>query len=85
MSTHGEPHSASTDADENMAAFEAGLQRMKADLRCRHPELFDEAGELRVEEAMRLIRQRTGGKRRLSGTEFLKLVGQSSKRRADAS
>lgn len=85
MSIHDEPQSKATDVDEGMAAWEAGVQRMKAELQARHPELFDEAGELRVKEAMRQIRQRTGGKRRLSGTEFLELIEQSSKRRADAS
>jgi hypothetical protein len=85
MSTHREPQRAPTESDENMAAWEAGVQRMKADLQSRFPELFDEAGELRTKEAMRLILQRTGGKRRLSGTEFLELMGQAPKPRADAS
>jgi hypothetical protein len=79
MSTHREPQSAATEADENMAAWEAGLARIEADLRARFPELFDESGDLIMERAMSLIRQRTGGKTEFTGTEFLELMGQRPK------
>lgn len=84
MSTHRDPQSVSTESDENMAAWEAGVQRMKADLQSRFPELFDESGELRTKEAMRLILQRTGGKRLLTDSELFALMEQRPSRQADA-
>ena len=84
MSTHREPQSATSESDENMAAWEAGLARIDADLRARFPELFDESGALVMERAMSLIRQRTGGKTEFTGSEFLELMGQRSKREANA-
>ena len=83
MSTHRDPQSAPSESDENMAAWEAGVQRMKETLRERRPDLFDEAGELRVEEAMRLLRQMADDKG-LTTAELLDLAAQGLRRQADA-
>jgi hypothetical protein len=63
MSTHREPQSAATEAEENMAAFEAGLARIEADFRARLPEFFDEwkgfaglAGAGRRQDGIDLVR-----------------------------
>ena len=72
------------EADENMAAWEAGVARIKADLQARMPEFFDEAGELRSEEVMKVILQRTGGRRSLTGAEFLDLMRNRSAHTVDA-
>jgi len=67
-----------------MAAWEAGVERMKAELQARHPELFDETGELMTEKAMELLRQAAEDR----GLTFTELVLQSSRnfpRRANAS
>ena len=85
MSTHRDPQSAPTEADENLAAWEAGIQRLKAELQSRHPELFDESGELIMERAMELFRQRTNGQRTFTRAEFIALTGGGASRRADAS
>jgi hypothetical protein len=85
MSTHREPQSAPTESDENLAAWEAGVQRMKADLQSRFPELFDESGELIMERAMELFRRGTNGKRTFTRAEFIALTEGGASRRADAS
>jgi hypothetical protein len=84
MSTHREPHNAATELDDDMAAFEAGLARIEADLRARHPELFDESGELRTREVMRLLIERAGGKTELTKSEFLALMKWPAARPSDA-
>lgn len=84
MSTHREPHSAPTEADENMAAWEAGLARIEADLRARHPELFDESGTLIPGKVSQLLRERSGGKTELTWSEYLAIVGRPGKRPSDA-
>ena len=84
MSTQRDPQSAPSESDENMAAWEAGVERMRVELQARHPELFDETGELITEKAMELLRQAAEDR----GLTFTDLVLQSSRnfqRRADAS
>ena len=56
------------------AAFEAGLARLSAMLRSEHPELFDESGELRLDEALQLLARRADGKQVLSRAELLALT-----------
>ena len=73
------------EADENMAAWEAGIARMKDELRARRPDLFDESGELIMKRAMQLFRQRTNGQRSFTRDEFLALTERGVSRRADAS
>jgi hypothetical protein len=73
------------ESDENMAAWEAGIARMKDELRAQRPELFDESGELIMERAMKLFRQRTNGKRTFTRAEFIALTEGETSRRADAS
>jgi hypothetical protein len=70
--------------DEQLAAYEAGLARIEARVRQEHPELFDEAGQLRAEDAVRYLLQRTGGRRVLTGEELLALAGRNRARLADA-
>ena len=84
MTTHNEPQTTPTESDENMAAWEAGVQRMKETLRARRPDLFDEAGELRVEEAMRLIRQ-AAEDQGVTLTELYDRTSRNFNRQADAS
>ncbi len=84
MSTHRDPQSAPTESDENMAAWEAGVQRMKETLKARRPDLFDEAGELRMEEAIRLIRQ-AAEDQGLTLTELYDRASRNFRRQADAS
>ena len=84
MSIQGDPKNTTTDVDEDMAAFEAGLARIEADLRARHPELFDESGELRTREVMRILTERAGGKTELTKSEFLALMKWPAARPSDA-
>ena len=84
MSIQGDPKNTTTDVDEDMAAFEAGLARIEADLRARHPELFDESGELRTREVMRILIERAGGKTELTKSEFLALMKWPAARPSDA-
>lgn len=84
MATHDKPQTTASEHDENMAAWEAGVERMRVELQARHPELFDETGELMTEKAMELLRQAAEDR----GLTFTDLVLQSSRnfqRRADAS
>ena len=74
----------SEEADENYAAYEAGLARIEARLRAEHPELFDESGQIRSGEVTRLLLERTGGKTVLTGEEFSALIAPGFPRRADA-
>jgi len=67
------PHGSIEQAD---AEFEAGLLRLAGTVRSTHPELFDESGELRMEDALRLLARRTSGKKVLSRAELLALTGQ---------
>ena len=83
MSTHHEPQSPPSEADENMAAWEAGIERIKADLQARFPELFDDAGELRTDEAVRRIKQYADD-RGLTLTEAVFLASREFRRQADA-
>lgn len=69
MTAHDEPQATATELDENMAAWEAGIQRVKETLRARRPDLFDEDGEPRMDEVMRLLRQ-AAKERGLSPTEL---------------
>ena len=84
MSTHREPQSAATEADENMLAWEAGLARIEADLRARHPEFFDESGNLLPGKVSQLLRERAGGKTELTWSEYLAIVGGPGKSPSDA-
>jgi hypothetical protein len=84
MSTHLDPQSAPTEADENMAAWEAGVERMRTQLQARHPELFDESGELITEKAMKLITQ-AAEDQGLTLTELVLQASRDFQRRADAS
>ncbi len=70
--------------DEADAAFEAGLARLSATLRSDHPELFDDSGDLRLDEALRLLARRADGKRVLSRAELLALNERSDGRPPDA-
>lgn len=84
MSTHRDPQSTPTESDENMAAWEAGIERIRVDLQSRFPELFDESGELIMEKAMELMNQAA----RDRGVTFTELILQASRnfpRQADAS
>jgi len=74
-----------SEMSENELAFWAGIERMKADLRRAHPELFDESGELDARKAMEVIRQRAGGKTEFTAAEFDALVGGRGARAVDAS
>jgi hypothetical protein len=60
-----------------LAEIDADLQamcdRVDADLRQRHPELFDEHGQLDIEAASRLLVARSGGKTLLSSKDLLEL------------
>ena len=84
MSIQDEQHSPATEADENMAAWEAGIARLEEELRARRPELFDESGKFRAEEAMRLLKQYADDKG-LTPTELYDLASRNFRRRADAS
>lgn len=84
MSIQDDPHMTVTESDENLAAWEAGVERMRVELQARHPELFDETGELIAEKAMEVLRQAAEER----GLTFTDLVLQSSRnfqRQADAS
>ena len=70
--------------DDNLAAYEAGLAGIEARLKREHPELFDEAGELRHDVVARLLDERLGGKTVLTGEEFSALIEPGFKRRTDA-
>ena len=85
MASHDELQTAVTEHDENMAAWKAGVERMRVELQARHPELFDESGQLIMERAMELFRQRTNGKRTFTRDEFISLTEGGASRRADAS
>ena len=84
MSSPDRRQTASTEADENLAAYEAGLARLEARLKAEHPELFDEAGEIKSAEVTRLVLERTNGKSVLTGEEFSALIAPGFPRRADA-
>jgi hypothetical protein len=84
MATHDNPQTTATEHDENMAAWEAGVERMRVELQARLPELFDEKGELIVERAMRLIDQ-AAEDRGLTLTELYDQATRNLSRRADAS
>jgi hypothetical protein len=84
MSTHREPQSAPTESDENLAAWEAGVQRMKEQARARFPELFDDSGELRTDIAAQRVKQ-YADERGLTLTEALELASRGFRFRADAS
>ena len=66
------------------AAFEAGLAGLRAALRAEHPEFFDESGELRRDKVLRLLVRRANGKKVVSGSEFLALVGRGDAASTDA-
>ena len=85
MSIQGDPKNTATESDENLAAWEAGIERIRADLQTRFPDLFDESGELIMARAMKLFRQRTNGQRTFTKAEFIALTGGGPSRRADAS
>ena len=57
------------------AAFEAGLANLMASLRSEHPEFFEESGELRREDALRLLARRANGKKVLTSSELIALTG----------
>ena len=66
------------------AACEAGLSRLAASLRSEHPELFDESGELRLDEALSILARRANGKKVLTRAELLALTARSDGRQPDA-
>ena len=84
MSIQDEPQRTATEVDDDMAAWEAGLARIEADLRARHPEFFDESGKLIPGKVSQLLRERSGGKTELTKSEFLAIVGGTRPRRSDA-
>ena len=85
MSMHRDPQSAATtESDENLAAWEAGVQRMKETLQARRPDLFDENGELVMERAMALMKQ-AADDRGLTFTELYEQATRDFIRQADAS
>ena len=84
MSTHPDPQRTTTESDENLAAWEAGIEKIRVDLQARFPELFDESGELITEKAMNLFRQ-TAKDRGLTPTELYIQASRNFPRRADAS
>ena len=84
MSIQDEPQHTATTVDEGMAAWEAGVQRMKEELQSRHPELFDESGEVRADEAVRRMKQ-YADERGLTLTEVFDLASRGFRRQADAS
>jgi hypothetical protein len=70
------------DAASRQAAIDAAdaeldevIVRLEQELRERHPELFDARGRLRKKLIARKIRERTGGKRLLTGEEYIELTG----------
>jgi hypothetical protein len=79
-----EAPSPSKNVEQADAAFQAGLSPLVAKLRSEHPELFDESGELRLDEALRLLARRVDGKKVLSRAELLALSGQTGVRAPDA-
>ena len=80
MSSPGRHQSPTDESDDDYAAWEAGLARIEARLRREHPELFDESGQLRREEVVRLLIERTNGKTTLTGDEFSELTGGRDRR-----
>jgi hypothetical protein len=84
MSSPGHQQTESDELADNLAAYEAGLARIEARLRREHPELFDESGQLRPDEVMRLLLERTNGKTVLTGEEFSALIEPGFKRPSDA-
>jgi hypothetical protein len=64
---------------EKIAAAEAELDeviaRLTHELQQRHPELFDAQGRLRKKLVAQKLRERTGGKRLLTGEEYIELTG----------
>jgi hypothetical protein len=75
MSSPDRRPTARNEADDNLAAYEAGLARIEARLKTEHPELFDESGEIRSAEVSRIFIERAGGKTEFTLDEFLALVG----------
>ena len=84
MSTHRESQEPPTDVDEDMAAWEAGLARIEADLRARHPEFFDESGNLIPGKVSQVLIERAGGKTELTWSEYLAIVGRPGTLPSDA-
>lgn len=84
MSIQDDPQTTATESDENMAAWEAGVQRMKETLQASRPDLFDDNGELIMERAMKLINQATED-RGLTLTELYDQATRNLSLRADAS
>jgi hypothetical protein len=84
MSIQDEEQRLAAEADENMAAWEAGIERLEDELRARHPELFDASGEFRAEEAMRQLKQ-YASENGLTFKELYFRAGENFRRRANAS
>jgi hypothetical protein len=57
------------------AELEEVTERLRRDLRERHPELFDARGRFRRGVVARVIRERTGGRSMLTREEIIELTG----------
>jgi hypothetical protein len=84
MSSPDRRRTARNEADDNLAAYEAGLARLEARLKAEHPELFDESGEIKSAEVSRIFIERAGGKTELTRTELLSLMRWPNKTPSDA-
>ena len=56
------------------AELDEVASRLERDLRTTHPELFDRRGRLRQRALSRLLLERSGGKRVMSGDDLLGLI-----------
>ena len=61
------------------AELDLVTSRLRAELQARHPELFDEHGQLRTEAATAGLLKRTGGKIKLSDDDLIRLTGGSGR------
>jgi hypothetical protein len=77
-----EPYESEADVKARQAAIEAAeaeldevIKRSTRQAQARHPELFDAQGKIRKDLVARKIRERMGGKTRLTREEYTKLTG----------
>jgi hypothetical protein len=70
--------------DEADAALEADLQRLEERLRSERPELFDESGAFREEEAQRLLEQHAAHQKAVADEALAALTRGIGRRSADA-